>query len=87
MKILAVADEESRSLWDFYDKSKLEGVELILSCGDLKPEYLEFLVTMSNAEVLYIHGNHDIYYIVDFKRMISTICMIMHSVQRISNTA
>lgn len=35
MKILAVADEESRSLWDFYDRSKLEGVELILSCGDL----------------------------------------------------
>lgn len=59
MKILAVADEESRSLWDFYDRSKLEGVELILSCGDLQPEYLEFLVTMSNATVLYIHGNHD----------------------------
>lgn len=30
MKILAVADEESKSLWDFWDKSKLEGVELIL---------------------------------------------------------
>lgn len=59
MKILAVADEESRSLWEFYDKSKLEGVELILSCGDLKSEYLEFLVTMSNATVLYVHGNHD----------------------------
>lgn len=59
MKILLIADEESRSLWDFYDKSKLEGIDLILSAGDLKPEYLEFLVTMSRADVLYVHGNHD----------------------------
>ena len=28
MKILAVADEESRSLWDFYTPDKLEGVDL-----------------------------------------------------------
>lgn len=59
MKILLVADEESRFLWDFYDKSKLDGIDLILSAGDLKPEYLEFLVTMSRADILYIHGNHD----------------------------
>ena len=59
MKILTIADEESRSLWDFYDKSKLAGIDFILSAGDLKPEYLEFLVMMSRADVLYIHGNHD----------------------------
>lgn len=59
MKILLVADEESRSLWDFYDSSKFEGIDLILSAGDLKSEYLEFLVTMSKADVLYVNGNHD----------------------------
>lgn len=59
MKILLVADEESRSLWDFYDKSKLADIDLILSAGDLKPEYLEFLVTMSRADVIYVNGNHD----------------------------
>ncbi|MDE5563566.1 MAG: metallophosphoesterase family protein [Oscillospiraceae bacterium] len=59
MKILVIADEESRSLWDFWDKSKTEGIDLILSCGDLKPEYLSFLVTMANVDVLYVHGNHD----------------------------
>ncbi|MCM1132437.1 MAG: metallophosphoesterase family protein [Ruminococcus flavefaciens] len=59
MKILAVADEESRYLWDFYDKSKLADIDLILSAGDLKPEYLEFLVTMSRADVIYVNGNHD----------------------------
>lgn len=59
MKILTVADEESRWLWDFYDKSKLADIDLILSAGDLKSEYLEFLVTMSRADILYVNGNHD----------------------------
>ena len=38
MKIMVLADTESRSLWDFFEKSKLEGIDLILSCGDLKPQ-------------------------------------------------
>lgn len=59
MKILAIADEESKLLWDFFDKSLLEGVDLIISCGDLDPRYLSFLVTLSSVPVLYVHGNHD----------------------------
>ena len=56
MKILAVSDEESKYLWDHYDESKLAGVDLILSCGDLSAEYLSFLVTLSHAPVLYVRG-------------------------------
>ncbi|MDO5425627.1 MAG: metallophosphoesterase family protein [Eubacteriales bacterium] len=59
MNILVIADEESKSLWDYYDETKLAGIDLILSCGDLSPSYLSFLVTMAKAPVLYIHGNHD----------------------------
>lgn len=59
MKILAIADEESRYLWDFYEKGKLEDIDLILSAGDLAPEYLSFLVTMASVPLLYVHGNHD----------------------------
>jgi len=59
VKILLVSDEESKYLWDFYRPGKLDGIDLIISCGDLAPEYLSFLVTMSTAPVLYIHGNHD----------------------------
>lgn len=59
MKILLLADEESKSLWDYFDKSKLEGVDLIISCGDLSPHYLSFLATFTHAPVLYVHGNHD----------------------------
>ncbi len=59
MKILVVGDEPSKSLWDFYDETKLEGIDLILSSGDLPAEYLSFLVTFAHCPVLYIHGNHD----------------------------
>lgn len=59
MRILALADEESKYLWDYYEKSKLENIDLILSCGDLAPQYLSFLATFAKAPVLYVHGNHD----------------------------
>lgn len=62
MKILAVADDEAKYLYDYYAPGKLDGVDLILSCGDLHPEYLEFLVTMSGVPLLYVRGNHDDYY-------------------------
>ena len=59
MKILVVADEEVLSLWDYYIPGRLSGYELILSSGDLKAEYLSFLVTMARCPVMYVHGNHD----------------------------
>lgn len=59
MRILAIADQESSYLWDHFEKSKLEGIDLIISCGDLNPNYLSFLATFTSAPVLYIHGNHD----------------------------
>lgn len=62
MKILAIADEESAYLWDYFEKSKLEGIDLIISCGDLDPRYLSFLATFTSAPVLYVHGNHDVKY-------------------------
>lgn len=59
MNILAIADEESPYFWDYFEKSKLENVDLILSCGDLNPKYLSFLATFAHCPVLYVHGNHD----------------------------
>ena len=59
MKILAVSDEECPALWDFYTPGRLKEYDLIISCGDLKAEYLSFLVTMARCPVLYVHGNHD----------------------------
>ena len=62
MKILAVSDEECTALWDYYVPGRLDGYDLIISCGDLKPEYLSFLVTMGRCPVIYVHGNHDTAY-------------------------
>ncbi|MDR1692955.1 MAG: metallophosphoesterase [Oscillospiraceae bacterium] len=65
MKILAVSDEESAYIWDHFDRSVFNGVELILSCGDLERDYLEFLATMLPVPLLYVPGNHDKRFIVD----------------------
>jgi len=62
MKILLIADEESPYFWDHFQRGRLDGIDLILSCGDLKADYLSFLVTMGHAPVLYVHGNHDLGY-------------------------
>jgi Icc-related predicted phosphoesterase len=59
MKILVISDLESKYLWDYFQKEKLEGIDLILSCGDLNPQYLSFLACFTKAPVLYVHGNHD----------------------------
>ena len=59
MKVLLLSDEESKYLWDYYQPGRLDGIDLILSCGDLRAEYLSFLVTMGRAPLLYVRGNHD----------------------------
>lgn len=62
MKILAVSDVESPYYWDYFEQTKLDGIDLILACGDLDPEYLSFLATFSRGPLLYVHGNHDAKY-------------------------
>ena len=59
MRILAVADEEAKYYYDYYQPGKLQEFDLILACGDLHRAYLEFLVTMARCPVLYVRGNHD----------------------------
>lgn len=59
MRILAVADKKSPSLYDYYSPGKLSGFDLILGCGDLEEDYLEYLMTMADCPLVYVHGNHD----------------------------
>lgn len=59
MKVLLVSDEENPFIWDFFQPEKFEDIDLIISCGDLKAEYLSFLVTMIKAPLFYVPGNHD----------------------------
>ena len=59
MKILAVADDESKYYYTNYQPGRLDEFDLIIACGDLSKAYLEFLVTMAHCPLLYVHGNHD----------------------------
>ena len=40
MKILAISDHESKYYYDYYIPGRLDEFDLILSCGDLKANYL-----------------------------------------------
>lgn len=33
--------------------------DVVISCGDLRPDYLDFIATLANAPLLYVRGNHD----------------------------
>ena len=59
VKILAISDVPSKALWDYGTREHLEGIDLILSCGDLPQKYLEYLTNFTAAPILYVHGNHD----------------------------
>ena len=54
---------ECPALWDYYQPDRVAGIDAIVSCGDLKKEYLEFLVTMTGKPLLYVPGNHDTRYV------------------------
>lgn len=63
MKILTIADEPSEYLWGTDVREALDGIDMIISCGDLPAEYLDYLATFTAAPVFYVHGNHDKSYI------------------------
>ena len=62
LKILAVSDFVDKSLSQMVEDKTLEPVDLIISCGDLAPEYLSFLRDRLDKPLFYVKGNHDIRY-------------------------
>lgn len=59
MKILALSDEPCSVYWGEDARARLQGIDLILACGDLPHHYLEYLTNFTTAPVIYVHGNHD----------------------------
>ncbi|MFB3737339.1 MAG: metallophosphoesterase [Candidatus Velamenicoccus archaeovorus] len=55
--ILAVSDEIDETLYD--GGADRPRPDLVISCGDLPFDYLEYLVTRLSVPVLYVPGNHD----------------------------
>lgn len=62
MKILIVSDYVEPTLSDRNAAERISEVELVVSCGDLPPEYLSFLRGAFNVPLYYVRGNHDIRY-------------------------
>jgi DNA repair exonuclease SbcCD nuclease subunit len=59
VKILCVSDRVEPMLHGPSLNSYAEGVEAVISCGDLPFDYLEYIVTFLGVPVYYVLGNHD----------------------------
>jgi uncharacterized protein len=56
---LAIADEIHPSLYEHFFPERWKDIDIVLSAGDLRPEYLDYLCTNLNVPVFYVRGNHD----------------------------
>jgi Icc-related predicted phosphoesterase len=59
VKILFVSDRVVNRLYSPNIKNRYGDVDLIVGCGDLPYYYLEYLVSMLNRPMPFVHGNHD----------------------------
>jgi len=58
-RILVVSDVVNREVYNERIRDLHSDIDLVLSCGDLPYDYLEYIVTMLDVPLLYVHGNHD----------------------------
>jgi uncharacterized protein len=58
MKILAVSDVEVDMIYSPLIVQRFKDVDMIISCGDLPYYYQEYIVSMLNRPLYFVHGNH-----------------------------
>jgi Icc-related predicted phosphoesterase len=58
MKILAVSDAEVGLIHSPGVRSRFKDVDLIISCGDLQFNYLEYIINALDVPMYYVLGNH-----------------------------
>lgn len=58
MKILAISDQEMPEVYNSNMKTRFSDINLIISCGDLPPAYLDFVISMLDRPLYFVHGNH-----------------------------
>jgi uncharacterized protein len=58
MNILAVSDIELDQIYSPKIKTRYKDANLVISCGDLPPYYLDFIVSMLDVPLYYVRGNH-----------------------------
>ena len=60
MRLLAVADVEEDILLSQLSRAGRPHYDAVISCGDLRPGYLDSVATLANAPLCYVRGNHDV---------------------------
>ncbi len=58
MRILAISDVIVRQLQVLEIPQRFRDIDLIISCGDLPFDYLEYLVSRLGKDLYYVYGNH-----------------------------
>jgi Icc-related predicted phosphoesterase len=58
MKILTISDVVHDLVHSPNIAERFKDIDLVLSCGDLPFDYLEYIVTMLGKRLCYVYGNH-----------------------------
>lgn len=59
LNILALSDAVDERVYSERILDNYSDVDMVIGCGDLPYDYLEYVVTLLNQPLLYVHGNHD----------------------------
>ncbi len=59
IKILSISDQIDPLIYSNNLKERYGDVEFVISCGDLSYMYLEYIITILNCPLYFVHGNHD----------------------------
>ncbi len=59
MKVLAVSDQVVDRIYELVSEGHFADVQMIVGCGDLPHDYLEYMLTILHADLFYVPGNHD----------------------------
>jgi Icc-related predicted phosphoesterase len=59
LRILALSDQVVGFLYRPTIRDRFGDIDLLVGCGDLPSEYLEYMLTQLNVPLLYVAGNHD----------------------------
>ncbi len=60
MKILCVSDTEMPQLHSAVNlRRQYNDIDMVISCGDMSPAYLDFITSIVPVPLFYVRGNHD----------------------------
>jgi Icc-related predicted phosphoesterase len=59
VKVLLVSDKVVEHIYSPSIAQRYQDVKLVIGCGDLPYYYLEYIQSVLNVSLVYVHGNHD----------------------------